>query len=128
MFCTDSLLKKDMNATMYKYKLRAECQDDCSLFAGRLVGACRASNYKHRVETNIIPDPNYPDCDMDFSTTFPIDKVREIIAGIPDAHVMLETVEYEQNYTGDRSDISFSEPYASIMHTAKFLPNEVIKN
>ena len=117
-----------MNSVIYKYKLRSECYVDIANFVGRLVDECHASNYKERFETiNIYPDPDYPDCDMDFSTTFTIDKVREIIAGIPDAHVMLETVQYEENYTGDRSDISLSEPYASLMHTAKLLPGEVIK-
>jgi hypothetical protein len=75
-----------------------------------------------------MQDPDYPDCDLNFSVTnVAIKRIREILEGIPDGYVMLETVAYEEDYTGDRSDISLTEPYATLMHNAKFLPGEKSK-
>jgi len=77
-----------------RFKMRAECTHDVTVFLSRVPVVSIL------IERDL--DLMYPDVDVTFVTNVTLDNVRRCIAGIPDGHVMLETVELESNYTGER--------------------------
>lgn len=79
---------------MKKYKLRAECLYDVNLFRRTI----QVRNQK------IEEVKNYPDCIFSFESPEDLPTLLEKISGIDgDVHVMYETLELEENYTGERN-------------------------
>lgn len=78
------------------YKLRAECWFDVN----RLVEKICPKTLK-------VDKPGLlPDCTVEFETDLPIGLVRAVLRRIPDAHVMLETVQPVAAYTGERRPVA----------------------
>ena len=48
------------------------------------------------------PDPEFPDVDATFSSSENIEILRNSMWEIPDGHVMAETLNYKDQYTGER--------------------------
>jgi len=74
------------------YKLRAECKFDLDLFI-------KIANLS---EIKIIQIEDYPDCELEFSSDKSIEELRDLMLGVPDSHVMRETLNEFKNYTGLR--------------------------
>jgi hypothetical protein len=77
---------------MTKYKLRAECKFDLDLF----IKIANLNDYQ------IIEIEDYPDCELEFSSDQSIKELRDLMLGIPDSHVMRETIQELDRYTGIR--------------------------
>jgi len=96
-----------LNNKVSNYKLRGECYVDVAQFLEKLIDKCNSEIRHHRFETiNIFQDPDkcgFPDCDLEFSTTLSLEQIRDLLKLIPDSHVMLQTVELAENYTGERN-------------------------
>ena len=81
---------------MTAYRLRAECSDDVV----RLMNALRASGV--HTDMRVMKDVALPDVTATFKCDLSLDALRGIIATIDDGHVMHETVERAERYTGER--------------------------
>jgi hypothetical protein len=81
---------KSKNMTIFK--LRAECRFDLDLFI-------KIANLS---EIKITKIENYPDCELEFLSDKSIEELRDLMLGIPDSHVMKETLSEFKNYTGLR--------------------------
>lgn len=78
---------------MNTYKLRAECLNDFLKFKDRsLVYNVSITQQNIRL----------PDIEVSFSSEQDLSKLKNILTKMIDAHVMLETIELEVNYTGVR--------------------------
>jgi len=75
-----------------KYKLRAECQFDIDVF----IKIADLKEYK------IIESAGLPDCKLEFESDKTIDDLVLLMEGIPDSHVMSETLQELDSYTGIR--------------------------
>ncbi len=73
------------------YKMRAECQADLGRFL--MVVAVRSFT----TTASLLPD-----MDAEFTSPLSLDEIRKLMAEIEDGHVMLETVNYKDQYTGER--------------------------
>jgi hypothetical protein len=88
----------------FTYKCRVECQDDID----RIMGKCqRMMREGGRFTTKeIIPQfiglMPLPDKEWVFTSHLDLSGVRSIFGQVTDAHVALQTVQLEENYTGDR--------------------------
>lgn len=78
----------------YDYKFRAECSYDVDQFV-ELFGDQIINIERHS-------DPEFPDVDVEFSSLKDINEVRKIMEKIEDGHVMLESLNYAHDYTGER--------------------------
>lgn len=90
----------------YKYGFRAEFVYDIIEFQNNLM-----SNklYKYNGwNLNYSRDSIFPDVDCELEIDLEIDKVREIMRLQIDSHVMTQSINDYDNYTGDRD---FSIPY-----------------
>lgn len=85
---------------MHKYRLRAECKHDVDALARALkkrdAGAI----------TTAAKDLRFPDCEVGVFTALSLSELREVIAGIEDGHVMLETVSAPDSYDGERRPLN----------------------
>lgn len=80
---------------MKKYKLRAECLYDVNLF--RRTIQVRNQKIEEVEET-------YPDCVFTFESPEELPTLLKKIQSLDgDVHVMYETLELEENYTGERN-------------------------
>lgn len=82
----------------YNYKFRAECIADIQAFI-----YLANLEIKDSINTVIEFNSRLADCVCTISTSLDIDKVRAIMANVPDSHVMLETLAFEPEYTGERT-------------------------
>jgi len=78
----------------HDYKFRSECANDTDLFVERFK--------EHIISIERTSDPNFPDEDVEFSSLKSIEDVRLVMKEIDDGHVMLESLNYAHEYTGDR--------------------------
>ena len=78
---------------MNKYEFRAECQYDVFRFLKASVQF-----------TSIIIDRDYwfGDCEVALSCTQTLGQLVARANSLQDCHVIAETIELEENYTGDR--------------------------
>lgn len=83
---------------MNAFKLRAEGQCD----ADALMNALGDNYADFMVEQASIDGVPIPDVDIAILSPLSLDEIRDIIRTIPDSHVMLQTVQLEQDYTGER--------------------------
>jgi hypothetical protein len=95
------ILSKGGIMKLIKYKLRAECMIDIV----RLIEKIMPKKNKKVGYFKIIPDEHFPDCELVFTTTLTIHELRAEIRKIVDSHVMLQTLEFFANYTGNRTTI-----------------------
>ena len=89
--------RKDKPAPVDKsYKFRAECQHDVDEFKALLDEV----DQKRLV---IIPDSmGLPDVDCDLQSHLSLHELRELMGQVVDSHVMVESLNYAADYTGDR--------------------------
>ncbi len=96
-----SVTKQDTKDAPQKptaYKLRAECRADCEDFLytlAKLPGGVFQSQVRVDPQTNI-------DADLTFTSSLALADLRQILSRQEDAHVMMETIALEANYTGVR--------------------------
>ena len=84
-----------MNAsTVHSYRFRAECTGDVITFMSSLRWL---PIKKFSMD---VSEP--PDVEVSLVTTLTLETLREILSKIEDGHVMLESLDYEDGYTGDR--------------------------
>lgn len=76
-----------------KYKLRAECLDDLIKLDEK---------QKNLQFVDIDFKEGFPDCELTFKSELRIDELKHILMTIEDGHVMVETLQLEENYTGER--------------------------
>ncbi len=84
----------------YKYGFRAECVLDIIEFQIHL-----RTNKLHKFNgwnLNYTMVKHYADVDCELEIDLEIDKVREIMSLQLDSHVMIESIDYYDNYTGER--------------------------
>lgn len=74
------------------FKLRAECKFDIDLF----IKIANLNDYE------IIQVEEYPDCEFEFSSKLSIPELKDLMTGVPDSHVMRETIQELDKYTGIR--------------------------
>lgn len=79
------------NKYKYEYKFRAECMTDVYDYMSR---------YPKRFEMRTLS--GYPDCEVIFESELTIEEIREEMEDIEDSHVMIESLNYAEEYTGDR--------------------------
>lgn len=79
----------------FGYKFKAECKADVNNWI--LNSSCHYKNF------NIIPDEyGFPDVEVEFTSTLTINQIRNTFVNITDSHVMLESLNYKDKYTGER--------------------------
>ena len=54
------------------------------------------SNYQ------ILELEDYPDCEFEFTSKLSLPELKDLMAGVPDSHVMRETIQELDKYTGIR--------------------------
>lgn len=79
-----------MNET--SYKMRAECMEDFCRFLSRV----------HAISFKVEKLGSFFDIVATFTTNLSLDEIKQKISTIPDGHVMLETITFESEYTGER--------------------------
>jgi hypothetical protein len=81
------------------YKCRAECYKDVKRFIKIAYPNLKEWNCKpwYFDSGNLMPD-----IDFTFITDLNIDIMKSILNGLEDCHVMSETLELYENYTGER--------------------------
>ena len=78
----------------YDYKFRSECPEDTDKFIEK---------FKHHIIViDRKSDPDFPDEDIEFSSLKAIDEIRQVMREIEDSHVMLQSLNFADEYTGDR--------------------------
>jgi hypothetical protein len=75
------------------YKLRAECLIDVEQFV--------ANNIKVKDICPLISS-DFPDRELEFISSLSKKEIIKILNKIPDSHVMIETLEKIEKYTGKR--------------------------
>lgn len=125
----NAVLKEFMKAKVQQIKLkaRAECQQD----AVRLVQMLNTQTSQSKGRTSVIVPmlsffeykPLYPqedgrtDVELTLHTHYSFDEVLDVILQVPNAHVLYESLNYEDLYTGERwNDI---EKYGIIKEIVK---------
>ena len=86
---------------MAQYKFRTEHQDDID----ELEEALEKEGVQYEIVKVQRPRPELPlvgDRVVTISTTASLGRVREVMRQVPDRHLMVETVELEADYTGER--------------------------
>ncbi len=76
----------------FTYKMRAECAHDVAEFL-KIVP-------NHSL--TVARTGTFGDCEATFTSDLAIPAIIKLMRQIPDAHVMIETIELEKNYTGER--------------------------
>lgn len=83
------------NEQFKKFKMRAEWACDIALFIQRA--------FPHLLEFSMTPlAEGIPDVVFEFTSDLSLYQIGEILDTIPDSHVMLETVQRFELYTGKR--------------------------
>ena len=81
----------------HRIKFRAECYSDIELFFDLLP-------LGERLYTSLPPSGSIPDIEATIELkTLSLDDAKALMMQIPDGHVMLETVSYENAFTGIRN-------------------------
>ena len=80
-----------------KYKFRSECLSDILLFLGTALDKVRLVSIEIAAADEFLPD-----CTCTIAARTDLETIREILGIVPDGHVMVETLAYEQDYTGIR--------------------------
>ena len=101
-------MKETTIADTTKYKFRAECEQDVIEFFS-ILNPCGVEVFEWEVkEIRIFPDAQspeghlVPDKWVTFKTASSLDRLRSVVRRVPDGHVMLESLNYENEYTGQR--------------------------
>lgn len=83
-----------INLHSLKYKLRAECSYDLTLFI----------NLCHNIlsQFSMIKMNQIPDVEFEFTTDLSIIEVIDYLETLEDSHVMIETLKAIDSYTGIR--------------------------
>lgn len=76
---------------MTHLKFRAECAHDVALLL-------QAIPTVSVIMRTTLP----PDCEVELKTPLSLAEVKDVMASIPDGHVMRETVALKPEYTGER--------------------------
>ena len=76
------------------FKFRAECESDVNKLR-KIIG--------NRCLKIVMIIRSFPDTEVDLYSTLNLDELRDKMANISDGHVMLQTVEFAENYTGERN-------------------------
>lgn len=83
---------------MQVYKLRAECLLDVH----RLMRTIPFERYE--VESTTLPGGVWlPDVTAEITSRLSLDELKAALQGVPDSHVMRETVALKKDYTGERT-------------------------
>jgi hypothetical protein len=90
---------------LVRYKYRHECLEDSLQF---FVLAGQTNRVGALCGVEIIPTTlgaDYlPDGEVAFSTTLAEAEIAVLLDGVPDSHVIAQTIERVENYTGERKD------------------------
>ncbi|AFY58982.1 hypothetical protein Riv7116_6660 [Rivularia sp. PCC 7116] len=79
---------------VYHCKFRAECEHDVNELIKTLS--------PHIKQITKIKDNDFPDMYVEMSVYLSLEEIQAKIKDIEDGHVMLETVELKNDYTGER--------------------------
>jgi len=85
-----------MSSYNFQFKLRAECVVDVDEFTKILNDDGQQYEIKKSVEAP------FPDVDVDIACNLDLPQMRCALELVPDGHVMLETLNYANKYTGKR--------------------------
>lgn len=88
---------------MRTYKLRAECLLDVEKLM-HLLFKRKCVLGQFIITPTYIEDIRLPDVELEFSTSLDLKTLHEMAGKITDGHVMLETLELKENYTGARRE------------------------
>ena len=86
---------------MNHYRFRAECEADCLRLQQQLEYAAYQIRYNKA---------GLPDVEVDMLTLLEIEVVRQLMLGLPDGHVMAETLSRAADFTGDRTFATILRP------------------
>ena len=93
-----------------KYAFRAECQSDVAKFLTQMASTRQTlRHFEFRTET-VYRDTSVEwvqkvssELEVTFETQLGLETLRQLMMKeIPDGHVMLETLNYQKDYTGER--------------------------
>jgi hypothetical protein len=83
-----------------KYKFRAECRTDVEALKTKLQNLGFFSLFVSQMHIN---GTNIPDCEVELEVnSIEANDVLEAMRSITDSHVMIQTFELAENYTGER--------------------------
>lgn len=98
-----------MKMKMKTYKFRAECLPDvykamCLIYKNsstKKSGPTNTRGFK-LIPSHLPGGLRIPDFEVEFRSRMALKELKKLIAQIDDGHVMLETIELKENYTGER--------------------------
>jgi len=79
----------------FSYKCRAECYFDIEALITLIIPTLLSFNVV-RINESI------PDVELTFISSLNMRTIKNIIGNIPDSHVMIDTLNFENLYTGNR--------------------------
>lgn len=82
---------------MQQYKLRAELLADIGKLVVEMAGSIKRAEICH-----VKGDGEFPDSEFIFSCDLSLEEVQDSIRAVEDSHVMLQTVQPIERYTGER--------------------------
>ena len=97
--CSGNCALLEPMAKTMNYKLRAECSADVEGLRSRL--DANATNWKI-IGLALSNGAPIPDVEATFKSALPLESLRRHAKGVPDGHVMAETVALAARYTGER--------------------------
>jgi hypothetical protein len=80
--------------TLVDYSFRAECQHDVDTWVALIKTDC--------IDLQSQQDPIFPDVDCTFKSSLSLLQLRNSMMLVPDGHVMYETLNTTDQYTGER--------------------------
>ncbi len=84
----------------YHYRFRAECIYDVKIFEKNLKE--NKLNLIYEYKLNFQEDEIFTDVECELEINLEINQIREIMTIQTDSHVMIETIDVYDNYTGER--------------------------
>lgn len=93
--------KSTPNKATY-YKLRAECLHDVVEFVGSLY-RIDYTTLDFMVSPLVVDGRRLPDVELIFRTELSLNTLKEVLKNQSDSHVMLETINPVELYTGERN-------------------------
>lgn len=84
-----------MDTKPRNYRFRAECANDVIALLAVMGG-------QHIISIVIEKYECFPDVDVELRTLLTLRQLQDAMEAVPDGHVMTETVNYKEKYTGDR--------------------------